>query len=261
MRDVIRSAANEKVKRLRRLQKDASARNEEGILLAEGEKLAHEVPKEDILECYVSASYAEKMREIPEDAIVLADGIFEKISDTRTPQGILIVAKRPAFREEEILAGSAPLLLIAEHLQDPGNAGTILRTAEAAGADAVYLTSDSVDIYAPKTVRATMGSVFRVPCFYCDTATALLERLRASGIRTYAAYLDGSVSYEEPDYREGTAFLIGNESRGLTAETASAAAERVRIPMNGRVNSLNAAMAAGILLYEAARQRRAANHF
>lgn len=252
---------------------------------AEGQKIFEEAPEGDILGVYVSESFfsehADLLREkgvrhAENDQIlrqdyatgqilraayepkfaVVSDSRFEAVSDTKSPQGILTVLRPPVWEEERYLAKEAPLILAAEHLQDPGNAGTILRTAEAAGADAVYFTEDSADILNPKVVRATMGSLFRMPVFYVPSAPDLIAKLHTHGIRTYAAYLPGSTLYDEPDYKSGTAFFIGNESRGLTAETAEAASQRIRIPMTEHINSLNAAMAAGILMYEAARQRR-----
>ena len=114
----------------------------------------------------------------------------------------------------------------------------------------------TVDIYNPKTIRSTMGSIFRVPFYITEDLHGTLGQLQKKGIRVYAAHLEGSVCYDEPDYTGGSAFLIGNEGNGLTAETAKLADTYIRIPMGGQLESLNAAMAAGILMYEASRQRR-----
>ena len=150
-----------------------------------------------------------------------------------------------------------PLYAILENLQDPGNAGTIIRTGEAAGVTAVFLTEGSVDLYSPKTIRSTMGAIFRVPHFYVPTGAAIADELLIRGVRVYAAHLRGRTSYTDCDYRRGSAFVIGNESRGISDELAEKCSTLIRIPMYGRVESLNAAMAAGILMYEAVRQRRA----
>ena len=120
----------------------------------------------------------------------------------------------------------------------------------------MILSKESVDIYNPKTIRSTMGSIFRVPFYITEDLHGTLGQLQEKGIRVYAAHLEGSVCYDEPDYTGGTAFLIGNEGNGLTAETAKLADTYIRIPMGGQLESLNAAMAAGILMYEASRQRR-----
>lgn len=203
--------------------------------------------------------HPEYLEKIPPGADVMSDiddGRFASLSDTRTPQGILTVLRQQTFDREQVFARACPLILLLENLQDPGNAGTILRTAEAAGVTAVFLTEGSVDLYSPKTTRATMGSIYRVPHFYEPDAVSFLRELSERGIASYAAHLHGVRSYTDCSYRSGSAFIIGNEGNGITDETARAAGTLIRIPMMGRVESLNAAMAAGILMYEAQRQRR-----
>ena len=149
--------------------------------------------------------------------------------------------------------------MLIENLQDPGNLGTMIRTAEGAGVTGILISRESVDLYNPKTIRSTMGSIYRVPVHITDSLTGLVPLLHQRGIRTYAAHLRGTKSYTEADYRTGTAFLIGNEGNGLTEELADAADQYIRIPMEGQVESLNAAMAAGILMYEVKRQRTGRN--
>ena len=141
-------------------------------------------------------------------------------------------------------------------LQDPGNLGTMLRTGEGAGITAVIMSKKTADLFNPKTIRSTMGSVYRMPFLYVEDVVSLKAELEQKGIRTFAAHLKGKNSYDQENYQGGTAFLIGNEGNGLTEEAAEAADCLIRIPMCGKVESLNAAMAAGILMYEAARQRR-----
>ena len=118
------------------------------------------------------------------------------------------------------------------------------------------MNRDTVDIYNPKTIRSTMGSIFRMPFYITEDLHETIRQLQEKQVRVYAAHLEGSVCYDEPDYTQGTAFLIGNEGNGLTAETTKLADAYIRIPMGGQLESLNAAMAAGILMYEANRQRR-----
>ena len=154
-------------------------------------------------------------------------------------------------------SGKPALLLVLENLQDPGNLGTIVRTAEAAGATGILMSRGCADITNPKVTRSTMGSLFRVPFAYTDDLGADLQEMKKKGVRLYAAHLQGSVGLYEEQYTGPTAFLIGNESRGLTDETAGLADRAVRIPMGGQVESLNAAVASSILMYEACRQRMA----
>lgn len=152
--------------------------------------------------------------------------------------------------------GTEPFLIVLDHLQDPGNLGTILRTAEGAGATGVILTKDCADLYQPKTIRSTMGAIYRMPAVIVEDLKATLGKMKECGIHTYAAHLDDSRFYDEEDYTKATAFLIGNEGNGLPQEICTEAEHRIKIPMHGQVESLNAAMAAGILMYEVCRQRR-----
>ena len=132
----------------------------------------------------------------------------------------------------------------------------ILRTAEGAGVNGILMSRDTVDIFNPKTIRSTMGSVYRVPFLYVEDICETVRKLKNKGISAYAAHLKGTGSYDEQDYTKGTAFLIGNEGNGLTDELADLADTYIRIPMYGKVESLNAAIASAVLMYEAQRQRR-----
>lgn len=219
-----------------------------------------EAPRDWISKVYVSEALTsdkelmEKVEQLPFETV--ADNVFRQMSDTQTPQGILTVLKKPSYTLEDILKGDNPLIMVLEDLQDPGNAGTILRTGEGAGVSGVLLTKTCVDITNPKVIRSTMGSVYRMPFLYVESVVSLKQELAKRNIRTFAAHLKGQNTYDQEAYRGGCAFLIGNEGKGLTEEAANAADCLIRIPMCGQVESLNAAMAAGILMYEAARQRR-----
>ena len=181
--------------------------------------------------------------------------MFSRMCDTRTPQGILSLVRMPSWTWEQVTGGSNPLILVLEDLQDPGNVGTILRTAEGAGVTGVLLSRNCVDLFHPKTIRSTMGSVYRMPCCFPEDILEAADRLRQQGIRTFAAHLAGKRSYAGEDYRGGSAFLIGNEGNGLSRQLADRADCLVRIPMEGQVESLNAAVAAAVLMYTAHAQR------
>ena len=157
---------------------------------------------------------------------------------------------------ENLLQKENPVLVLLEDIQDPGNLGTILRTGEGAGIDGVIMTKDTVDIYNPKTIRATMGSVYRMPFIYVDSLSEVITALKEKNISVYAAHLAGKEYYDNFDFSKGTAFLIGNEGNGLKKETADMADSYLKIPMEGQVESLNAAIATSLLMYEAYRQRR-----
>lgn len=256
---MITSSSNPQLKNIVQLNKKAKARREQGLYVVEGYRMYREAPEEQIERIYAASHFLEKHPEIRKEhpqAEEVDDRVFSSISDTQTPQGILCVMRQHSWNMKKMLEKKNPLLMILQDLQDPGNVGTIFRTAEGAGADGIILTKNSVDIYNPKTIRSTMGSIYRVPFFYTDRIEDVLGELMVHDVRTFAAHLNGERDYDREDYRRGTAFFIGNEGNGLTDELANMADRLIKIPMCGQLESLNAAMASGILMYEAARQRR-----
>lgn len=257
---MITSTSNPQVKHLLQLQKKSKARNEEKVFVVEGLRMFIEVPKERVVKVYVSETFYNKKKEelnweeLPIE--ILSDSVFKHVSDTQTPQGVLCIVKQKMQDLDSLLNIEKPHFMVLDNLQDPGNMGTIIRTAEGAGVDAVFMSRDCVDIYNPKTIRSTMGSIYRMPFIYIEEIVPLLEEFRKRGIKSYAAHLEGKNSYDKEDYRKGTAILIGNEGNGLRDEVAEKADIWVRIPMEGQVESLNAAIAASVLMFEVARQRR-----
>ena len=257
---MITSTANAQVKALSKLIKNARARRQQQLYVVEGIRMFRETPKERIGKVYVSESFAKDPAHEGvfegTDWEMLSDSVFAAVSDTKTPQGVLCVMKQYHYSLDDLAGKKHPFLMILENLQDPGNLGTILRTAEGAGVDGVILSRTSVDIYNPKTIRATMGSIYRMPFLYVDQLEEILPELKRRGIQTYAAHLQGKNCYDEENYKEGTAFLIGNEGNGLTEGLSNCADVWIRIPMHGKLESLNAAVAASVLMYEVCRQRR-----
>lgn len=265
---MITSSSNPQIKRISQLLKKAKIRREEQVFVVEGMKMFREAPAERIEKIYLSESFAEKesWREIllekqisPEGSRVeiVEDKVFKSVSDTVTPQGVLCLIRMQPYTLEDMTKGEEPpFLMILEDLQDPGNLGTILRTGEGAGVTGIVLSKNSVDVFNPKVIRSTMGSVYRMPVLYVDSIEEILPQFKEQGIRTYAAHLKGKNSYAEEDYKGGTAFFIGNEGNGLTDRLTRQADCLIRIPMKGQVESLNAAMASGILMYEVLRQRK-----
>ena len=253
---------NKRIKELVVLNQKSKARREEAVFLVEGMKMFLDAPKERIREIYVSESFfateeCKKKMELLGYETVPAE-VFKKISDTKTPQGILCVVEQKKQTMDQILQVENPTILLLEDLQDPGNLGTILRTGEGAAVTAVILSKGSVDIYNPKVIRSTMGSIYRVPFFYTENLEEVIRSLQQKKVTVYAAHLKGEYYYDEFDYTTagGCAFLIGNEGNGLKEETAELADQYLKIPMAGKVESLNAAVASSILLYEAYRQKR-----
>lgn len=261
---MITSTANQQVKLLVQLNNKRKLRDERGVFIVEGPKMFREAPKDRIEKVYFSESFHEKHKEALAKRIqaekldyeILDDHVFKAASDTQTPQGVLCIVRQQESSLAELLKAEKPLLLILENLQDPGNLGTILRTAEGAGVTGVILSKGCVDLYNPKTIRSTMGSVYRVPTLYTENLCETVEALRQHGIRSYAAHLKSVNFYDQENYQSGTAFLIGNEGNGLTDELTEQADILIRIPMEGQLESLNAGVASAILMYEAYRQRR-----
>lgn len=256
---MITSTANAKVKQLVQLQKKSKNRREKGVFIVEGSRIIEETPHERIAEVYLSETYNREHPGIAFPGIsseILTDHVFTHVSDTKTPQGILGVVKMTEHAPETMLSAADAYLLILDNLQDPGNMGTIFRTAEAAGVTGIVMSRECVDIYNPKVIRATMGSIYRMPFMYTDDLKATIHQIKEAGIRIYAAHLDGRQSYDQEDYQKKTAFMLGNEGNGLRQEIADLADLLIKIPMQGKVESLNAAIAGAVLMFEAARQRR-----
>lgn len=253
--EMINSTSNRQVKAVIQLQKKAKARREQRVFVVEGMKMFREAPKDRLVQVYVSESFLKKEKIELTEYEVVADHVFAAMSDTQTPQGILCVVRQKEYLLEEMFQVSNPRFLILENLQDPGNLGTIFRTAEGAGMDGILMSRDTVDIYNPKTVRSTMGSLYRLPFLYAGDLQELVKELKTHGVKIFAAHLRGTKNYYEENYREGCAFLIGNEGNGLTDALAELADCYIKIPMEGQLESLNAAVAAAVLMYETKRQR------
>lgn len=258
---MITSLSNPKVKQIVQWQGSAGRRRDAGIFLTEGFKMFEEAPA--VREVYVTPKALEKMEQ---NALLreklervgwesVTPEVFRKMSDTQAPQGILCVVERPTFQMEQLLEMPNPLFVVLEDMQDPGNLGTIVRTGEGAGVTGIIMSDKTVDIYNPKTIRATMGSIYRVPFVYVEDLCGAVKRMRDKGISVYAAHLDGKACYDSFCFSKGTAFLIGNEGRGLSRELTDCADSLLKIPMEGHVESLNAAVSAALLMYEAHRQR------
>ena len=261
-REIVTSRSNPLVKRLRALLGD-SARS--GLAVLEGFKLIDEALAAgiEIVECAVAPDVPEgphsalvaRLEEGGAVARVLAPDVLAALSEAETSQGILAIARRPAFDEERIFRGT-PLIVVGVGIQNPGNLGALLRTAEAAGATGAYLTAESADPMSWKALRGSMGSAFRVPHVSGLGADDVLKRLALRGVTTIATVASRGDGYDAMDFTGPVAFLFGNEGAGLPAELAARADRRVAIPVTPPVESLNVAVAAGILLFEARRQRR-----
>lgn len=255
---MISSIANSQIKEIEKLQKKAKHRRKTGVFVVEGMKMLQEAGNR-LERAYLSESYYQAFGASQLggcDYELVADSLFKEISETMTPQGVLGLVRLPEYSLEELLAEKTVRLLLLEDIRDPGNLGTMLRTAEGAGFTGVVLSQESVDIFNPKVVRSTMGSIFRLPFVYAEDFYGTLQRLKQEEILLYGSHLKGAVGYDEEAYGERLGILVGNEAKGLTAQAASLSDRLVKIPMEGQVESLNAAVAATIIMYEIYRQRR-----
>lgn len=275
---------NAKIKEIQKLTEKSKARREAGLFVIEGPRMFIETPLEWIEEIYVtqrfldnadsglsvsSAGSVENSHSDHSTSIrasemitwmnheVVTEEQMKKLTDTVTPQGILCIVRQPSYTMEDIINHPGHrLIMILEDIQDPGNLGTIFRTAEGAGASGIIMTKGCADLFNPKVVRSTMGSIYRVPFFVTDDIEGTINSVKNAKIEVFAAHLKGEHFYDEIAYKDA-AFLIGNEGNGLKNSTAALADTYIKIPMAGKLESLNASMAAGILMYEHNRQMRA----
>lgn len=243
------------------------ARSQTGRFLLEGPQAVSEAlayRPELIEELFVTPTALDRYQDIGRAAReadleieFVTEQVLEAMADTVTPQGVLAVARQFPTSLKEILAGEPRLIAILEEVRDPGNAGTIIRAADSAGADAVILTGRSVDLYNPKVVRATTGSLFHVPVAIMPELDAVLERIKAAGIQVLAADIKGEdLLSARPSLAVPTAWLFGNEARGLSDEQLVLADRAITVPIYGKAESMNLATAASVCLYESAFAQR-----
>lgn len=243
-------------------------RRETGRFLLEGPQAVSEALQYRpalVVDLFATESAAERYPELVQAARragialeLVTPRVLEAMSDTVTPQGVVAVARQFPVALETVIGGAPKLVAVLEEVRDPGNAGTILRAADAAGADAVVFSGDSVDPYNPKVVRSTTGSLFHVPLVVGVELAEATEALRGAGLQVLAADVSGEdLLSARPDLAAPTAWVFGNEARGLDARRLALADRAIRLPIYGRAESLNLATAASVCLYESAFAQRA----
>ena len=249
MTEHITSLKNPKVQTWKSL-KDRRGRRETGCFLVEGRKMVEEALSSSFeVKALLMAEGFERELPLPEGlkAYVLPEHVFAAVCDTKTPQGVAAVVRI----QDSLVAGRRIVAL--DGVQDPGNVGTILRTADAAGFDGVLLSEQCADIFSPKVLRATMGSIFRMGVRVTGDLPGQLTALRESGFAVLSSQLDGTPFYDREPVGGQFALVIGSEGNGVTDEVKAVATHRVKLPMRGGAESLNAAVAAGIMMYELTR--------
>ncbi|MCU1472817.1 RNA methyltransferase [Amnibacterium sp.] len=248
--------------------KQKRARSETGLALLEGPQVVREVlahHPELVQELYLTpeaegrhAALVAAARDAGIEVEIASDAVIAAMADTRTPQGVVAVARQAPVRLRDAVPDGARLVVVLDGVQDPGNAGTIIRAADAAGADAVILTGSSVDPYNPKVVRSTTGSLFHLPVATGAGVAAALDVARGAGLMVLAADMAGEpLPSLGPALAGPTAWLFGNEAQGLSAEARGLADRIVAVPLYGPAESLNLATAAAVCLYASAFAQRA----
>ena len=251
--NIITSVQNARIKHVVALQLKSSLRREKGLFVVEGQReIEHCVAcGYEITELFVIDSLGYSGG-IP--ATVVTPQVYEKMAYRERTEGIIAVAKCKEHRLDDLHLKEKPLVVVIESVEKPGNLGAILRTAEAAGVDAVMVCDPLTDLYNPNLIRASIGGVFSVPVAVCNSKDCIAF-LKAHKIRILTAQLQDSYDYYDYDMHEATAIVMGTESTGLTQQWREAADAHIRIPMLGRLDSLNVSVSAAILMYEAVRQR------
>jgi len=243
--------------------KTKKGRNETGLFLVEGEKFVAEIPDSWIVQRSILSQGFAKDRDISAyknraPVEVVRDSLFDSLADTVTPQGIIAVCQQKHWELSELLSPGG-FLLLGECLNDPGNIGALIRTAAAAGAAGMILSTGSGDIFNPKVLRAAAGAVLRLPIVTDVIMTEIVSKLKLTGYSIYAAHPRGDTLPYALDLKSRFCWLIGNEAHGLTDDAANLADAWVRLPMVDEIESLNASIAGSVLMYEAVRQRQLVN--
>lgn len=242
--------------------KQKKYRQQQGLFLAEGLRTVEEaVASKTVVSIFYTAIEDNRTRSVLEEAAAqqlklycVSDAVMKKIADTDTPQGIIAVCKMQNVTLDKLLS-KGEMLLVLDRVGDPGNLGTMLRTADAAGIGGVVLLKGCVDIYAPKTVRSSMGSLFHVPVVSGIGEDNFIAEAKDAGYELLVTSLEGADNLYKADLGGRIAFVMGNEAGGVSANLLERADKRVFIPMAGRAESLNVAMAAGVVMFEALRRR------
>jgi TrmH family RNA methyltransferase len=258
------SSRSDRVKAVRALSR-RSVRLRTGRFLAEGPQAVREAVRHrpgEVVDVYLTAQAATRHPEVVQAALAaglpvhdVTDEVLAAMVDTQAPQGVVAVCRVPEPTLDEVLAGAPRLLVLLSNVRDPGNAGTVIRGADAAGADAVLVSDASVDVHAPKVVRSTAGSLFHLPVVTGLPVEATIDQLRDAGIRVLAADGAGTTLLPDVDLRPAHAWVMGNEAWGLPEEVRQRCDLVVRVPIHGLAESLNLAMAATICLYASAGAR------
>lgn len=246
-----------KFRLIRSLLEKHSSRRKEKLFVVEGPHLVEEAVGQVKFVVYSeNLPLISKLEEKGIECLKISRKQFADLSGVETPQGILAVVKQPEYNLQSLVKAKNALIVFCIEIQDPGNLGTIIRTADAVGASGIILSRSTVDLYNPKVIRSTMGSLFHLPMVQEVETTETIEMLKTRRVKIIATDINAKEDYFAVDYKHPCAILIGNEGAGLPEEIIKLADERVKIPMPGRAESLNVGISTAVILYEALRQTR-----
>ena len=258
---MITSTQNAKVKHVVALQQKSAQRRKEGLFVVEGRReLMHCVEAGyEIAECFVLDKLADLADQAPLGSLeslvsLVSPQVYEKMAYRGSTEGVIAVVRERQRSLDDLQLSASPLIIVLERVEKPGNLGAVLRSADAAKADAVIICDPLTDLYNPNLIRSSIGAIFSVPCVACSSEDCIAF-LKARGIQILTAQLQDSSLYYDTDMLRGTAIVMGTESTGLTEVWRQAADAHIRIPMLGQLDSLNVSVSAAILLFEAVRQR------
>lgn len=255
---MITSTQNAKVKHVVALQQKSALRRKEGLFVVEGRReLMHCLEAGyEVVETFMLADQTDLGEQVRlGNILTVSPQVYEKMAYRGSTEGVMAVVREKSLSLEELQLGAAPLIMVLERVEKPGNLGAVLRSADAAKADAVIICDPLTDLYNPNLIRSSIGAIFSVPCVACSSE-ACIAFLKDHGIQILTAQLQDSSLYYDTDMLGGTAIVMGTESTGLTDVWRQAADAHIRIPMLGQLDSLNVSVSAAILLFEAVRQRQ-----
>ena len=255
---MITSTQNAKVKHVVALQQKSALRRKEGLFVVEGRReLMHCLEAGyEVVETFILADQTDLAeQDWLGNILTVSPQVYEKMAYRGSTEGVMAVVREKSLSLEELQLGAAPLIMVLERVEKPGNLGAVLRSADAAKADAVIICDPLTDLYNPNLIRSSIGAIFSVPCVACSSE-ACIAFLKDHGIQILTAQLQDSSLYYDTDMLGGTAIVMGTESTGLTDVWRQAADAHIRIPMLGQLDSLNVSVSAAILLFEAVRQRQ-----
>ena len=243
---IITSNSNDIIKTVISL-KQKKNRDDLSLFIVEGYKQVSEIPQSWKIKFIIST---EKYKEINKNGFIVSERLFDKISCTKTPQGILAVVEKKKYDIEKVLADNNGIFVVCDNLQDPGNVGTIIRTAEAYSCKGVFLSKTCADVYGDKVVRSSMGAIFNIPVFQECDVVSLINLFKEKQIKVCALSLDGDKVLSKFKIKNNIALIVGNEADGISKEVLNVVDNKIKIEMFGKTQSLNAAVACSVAIYE-----------